>query len=294
MPPFKECEHTIRQLLPMQTKPVRPKGGWQPGIGSGSRRRESTGTGASLKYQPEKAQSPRTRKEARTMNPIQELIINFQELAAQIPEAIRPFIVMLAGAIPFIEGEVAAIIGLVGGLNPIVAGIAAAAGNFLCVLAVVLVTSRARTAVVNHNRDRAEATRNATLVPAAPGYQGATAVEAPASAKPQSKGRQRFAKWLVRFGVPGASILGPRDSDPVHLRDPHRERNPARLGPALAGGGDRSLDDRFHRVSLGGPHFRRRCLGPARGWPARVQGTPAVRAAPPIRPRCPGDRAPGK
>ncbi|WAP50954.1 small multidrug efflux protein [Arthrobacter sp. ATA002] len=143
------------------------------------------------------------------MNPIQELIINFQELAAQIPEAIRPFIVMLAGAIPFIEGEVAAIIGLVGGLNPIVAGIAAAAGNFLCVLAVVLVTSRARTAVVNHNRDRAEATRNATLVPAAPGYQGATAVEAPASAKPQSKGRQRFAKWLVRFGVPGASILGP-------------------------------------------------------------------------------------
>ena len=145
------------------------------------------------------------------MNPVQELIINFQELAAQVPEVIRPFIVMLAGAIPFIEGEVASVIGMVGGLNPIMAGLAAAAGNFLCVLIVVLVTSRARTAVVKHNRERSEAarTRTAALVPAAPGYEGSVPLEGAASAKPQSKGRQRFAKWLVRFGVPGASILGP-------------------------------------------------------------------------------------
>lgn len=27
--------------------------------------------------------------------------------------------------------------------------------------------------------------------------------------KPQPRGRQRFATWVVRFGVPGASILGP-------------------------------------------------------------------------------------
>src|SRR5690606_29758514 len=30
-----------------------------------------------------------------------------------------------------------------------------------------------------------------------------------APAKPESKGRLRFKRWLVRFGVPGASILGP-------------------------------------------------------------------------------------
>ena len=143
------------------------------------------------------------------MNPVQELVVNFQEIAAQVPEIVRPFIVMLAGAIPFIEGEVASVIGMVGGLNPIVAGLAAAAGNFLCVLVVVLVTSRARTAVVNRSRDRAAATRNAALVPAAPGNRGTTAVGGSASDKSQSKGRQRFAKWLVRFGVPGASILGP-------------------------------------------------------------------------------------
>ena len=35
-----------------------------------------------------------------------------------------------------------------------------------------------------------------------------TTLEAP-PARPESKGRLRFKKWLDRFGVPGASILGP-------------------------------------------------------------------------------------
>lgn len=122
------------------------------------------------------------------MNPLQELVTNFQDLVAQVPEILRPLIAMLAGTIPFVEGEVAAMIGIVGGLNPIAAAIAAASGNFLCVLVVVLLTSRARTAVVN----RASASQD----DAAP-------------SKPESKGRQRFKRWLVRFGVPGASILGP-------------------------------------------------------------------------------------
>ena len=38
-------------------------------------------------------------------------------------------------------------------------------------------------------------------------------MDAPAAAKPESKsrkkGRERLKKWFVRFGVPGASILGP-------------------------------------------------------------------------------------
>lgn len=127
------------------------------------------------------------------MTPIEQLISSFQDLVSQVPEIIRPVIVLLAGAIPFVEGEVASMIGVVGGVNPIVAGIAAAAGNFVCVLLVVLLTSRARTAVVNHRASRAT---------------DAAAPEG-APAKPESKGRQRFKKWLVRFGVPGASILGP-------------------------------------------------------------------------------------
>ena len=78
------------------------------------------------------------------MNPIEELINNFQNLVAYVPEFIQPFIVMLASAIPFIDGEGGAIIGVVGGINPIIAAVAAAGGNFLSVLIVVLLGSRAR------------------------------------------------------------------------------------------------------------------------------------------------------
>ncbi|MFJ3407087.1 small multidrug efflux protein [Promicromonospora sp. NPDC090134] len=128
------------------------------------------------------------------MTPVEQLVTSFQELVGQVPEIIRPVIVMLAGAIPFIEGEVASMIGVVGGLNPVVAGIAAAAGNFLCVFLVVLLTSRARAAVANRRTNRAAADAGT--------HEGAPT-------KPESMGRQRFKKWLVRFGVPGASILGP-------------------------------------------------------------------------------------
>jgi hypothetical protein len=125
------------------------------------------------------------------MNPVADLVRNFQELVAQVPDIVQPFVVALAGAVPFVEGEGATVIGVVGGLHPLVAGVAAAAGNFLCVLVVVLVGSRARAAVVDHRSHRAGAT-------------GGTAL-----AEGESKRRQRLRRWLVRFGVPGASILGP-------------------------------------------------------------------------------------
>ena len=143
------------------------------------------------------------------MNPVQDLISNFQDLVAQVPELIQPFIVMLAGAIPFIEGEGASIIGIVGGLNPIVAAIAAAAGNFLCVLIVVLLATRARTAVVNRSSVRVGATVGAAASSVVEYEEKDAVFEETASARPESKGRRRFKKWLVRFGVPGASILGP-------------------------------------------------------------------------------------
>lgn len=122
------------------------------------------------------------------MHPIEGFVHGFQDLVGHVPEIGRPFVVMLAGAIPFIEGEGASPIGVLGGINPVVAGTAAAIGNFLCVVAVVFVSSRVRTAVV--------ANRAGHLEPAA-------------DAEPVSKGRRRFQRWVVRFGVPGASILGP-------------------------------------------------------------------------------------
>jgi hypothetical protein len=167
------------------------------------------------------------------MNPIEQLISNFQNLVSEVPELLQPLIVMLAGAIPFVEGEIASMIGVIGGVNPIVAAIAGASGNFLCVVVVVLVSSRARSAVVSRRTARASAkaakthsaltTRLAQTVQTAGGTSTAgvptTSIatidvadldaDSPGPEKPVSKGRQRFNTWLVRFGVPGASILGP-------------------------------------------------------------------------------------
>lgn len=138
------------------------------------------------------------------MNPIERTIDSFQELVAQVPEIVQPIIVLLAAAIPFVEGEGGAVIGVVGGLHPVVAAAAAATGNFLCVLLVVAVASRARTAVVD---------RHVSLVGVGGGESRSSADDEQAvrttAAKAESKRRQRFNRWLVRYGVPGASLLGP-------------------------------------------------------------------------------------
>lgn len=143
------------------------------------------------------------------MNPAEDLIQSFQEWVAQVPELVQPFIVMLAGTVPFIEGEGAALVGLVGGLNPIVVDIAAGAGNFLSVLLVVLLSSGARSAVVGRRGAGLGAART-EIGETSHALTGATVetLERVASA-PESKGRERFKRWVVRFGVPGASILGP-------------------------------------------------------------------------------------
>jgi len=117
-------------------------------------------------------------------NPIGNLTSGFQDLVANVPDLLQPLIVAAAGAVPFVEGELAAVIGVYGGLHPIVAGLSAAAGNFLCVVLIVVLGSRGRTAIIKRaGRDKEE--------------------------KPRSKGRERFQRWFVRFGVPGASLLGP-------------------------------------------------------------------------------------
>ena len=83
------------------------------------------------------------------MNPIESLVSNLQELAAQVPEILQPLVVALAGAVPFVEGEGGAIIGVASGIHVVIAAVAAAAGNFLSVLVVVLLGSRARQAVAD-------------------------------------------------------------------------------------------------------------------------------------------------
>lgn len=130
------------------------------------------------------------------------LIETFQNLVAQVPELVQPLIVALAGAIPFIEGEGATAIGIIGGIHPVIAAIAAMTGNFLCVMVLVLASSGARKAIVQRNHARQLVTAD-----------GGTAVTDPSIAEVDAgRGtarKQKFQRAFERYGVPGVSLLGP-------------------------------------------------------------------------------------
>ncbi len=115
-----------------------------------------------------------------------DVVLRFQELVAQLPEWLQPAGVALAGAVPFVEGEGAAAIGIVGGLNPVVAAVAAVVGNFLAVLVVVLVSVRTREAVVTRAGGRGVALD-----------------------EPPNPRRQKFDRAFARYGVAGVCLLGP-------------------------------------------------------------------------------------
>ena len=132
------------------------------------------------------------------------LIETFQNLVAQVPELVQPLIVALAGAVPFIEGEGAVTIGILGGINPVVAAIAAVAGNFICVMAVVLLTARARAAVVNRQRAKAMVAADGTLVAAEQ-----VAAQNDGGGTRKAARREKFQRAFERYGVPGVSLLGP-------------------------------------------------------------------------------------
>ncbi|MBD7957815.1 small multidrug efflux protein [Microbacterium sp. Sa4CUA7] len=134
------------------------------------------------------------------------LIDGFQDLVARVPELLQPLIIALAGAIPFVEGEGAAVIGIVGGIHPVVAAIAAIVGNFACVAVLVLAGAGARQAVVTRHRQRSAAR---TTVGGAGSFADATPIEPATAAAPVSARREKFLRALDRYGVPGVSLLGP-------------------------------------------------------------------------------------
>lgn len=115
-------------------------------------------------------------------SPLTDLVGGFQDLIAQLPPLLQPFVVAGAGAVPFIEGEGAAVIGIVGGIHPVIAAVAAATGNFVCVALLVLLGAGVRTAVT--------AGRGGTVP------------------EPSAR-RQKFQRAFARYGVPGVSLLGP-------------------------------------------------------------------------------------
>lgn len=131
------------------------------------------------------------------------LIDTFQDLVAHVPDIVQPLIVAAAGAIPFIEGEGASTIGIIAGIHPVVAVVAAAVGNFTCVAVLVLLSSSARRAVVTR-------TRRAAPVPVGGGSARDAEDRAGTDAARQLSPRKvKFQRAFERYGVPGVSLLGP-------------------------------------------------------------------------------------
>ncbi|MCP2267067.1 small multidrug efflux protein [Promicromonospora thailandica] len=121
-----------------------------------------------------------------------DLVELLQDLVGRVPEIVQPLIVAVAGAIPFVEGEGGVAIGIIAGIHPVVAAVAAMAGNFLVVAGLVLLGSGARAAVVSRANGRTGASGR-TDVP-----DDRTAVR-----------RAKFQRAYERYGVPGVSLLGP-------------------------------------------------------------------------------------
>ncbi len=143
-------------------------------------------------------------------NPVEGLISGFQDLVAQMPDAVQSLIVAAAGAIPFIE-EGAAGIGVVAGLNPVVAFGASVVGNLASVVLVVLLGARVRGSIVSRRSQRITVASTASTA-AAVGEttdRGLDTDHPEVKAGGESMGKQKLRRWLVRFGVPGASLLAP-------------------------------------------------------------------------------------
>ncbi len=133
------------------------------------------------------------------------IIETFQQFVAQVPELLQPVAVALIGAVPFVEGEGATAIGVIGGLHPVVAAVAAALGNFACVAVLVLLGSGARSLVVNRRSTHA---RERDVAGSGSGSTIRTIVERTDDGR-TSQRKQKFQRALVRYGVPGVSLLGP-------------------------------------------------------------------------------------
>lgn len=140
-------------------------------------------------------------------NPYQWL----QEFLGQVPGLLQPVIVAAAAFIPYIEGAGAAALGVLAGINPVTAALAAIAGNLLCVIGVVLLGERVRARLLRRRAERTVPSPPAE--PAATPEAAGTLPAAVLSATPKpghgSRGRTRLRRWVLRFGVPGASILAP-------------------------------------------------------------------------------------
>jgi uncharacterized membrane protein len=107
------------------------------------------------------------------------MIDSLQDFTAGLPELLQWVGVMLAAAIPFVESYFGSVIGILAGIHPVVAILAAIVGNVISMLIFVLSAHGVRSKVREGKEVKPESARRAKL-------------------------RERFDK----YGVAGVSLLG--------------------------------------------------------------------------------------
>jgi hypothetical protein len=108
---------------------------------------------------------------------VTDFVLWMTDLAAGAPVWQQFVVLLLGGAVPFVESYLGSFFGVFAGVNPVVAVVAAVAGNLAATFALIALSGRARDA----------ATR---------GREG-------------SKRQAKVAHYLERFGVAGVSLFGP-------------------------------------------------------------------------------------
>ena len=104
------------------------------------------------------------------------MIESLQDWTTSLPPAIQWLAVMAIAAIPFVESYFGSAIGVIAGIHPVVAVVAAIIGNTVSMLAFVL----------SAHGIRGKVTKDQELSPK----------------------RQKLKRMFDRFGVPGMSLLG--------------------------------------------------------------------------------------
>lgn len=146
-----------------------------------------------------------------------DLFVRLHELAAGAETWQQIGVLLLAGAVPFVESYLGSFLGVLVGVPPVVAVLAASVGNIASTFAVIAVTSRVRRAAtgrrggVSRSDTEHEGVGRSGAAAGEPGTQewGASGSSTTVAAQPDSKRRKKIARYVDRFGVAGACLLGP-------------------------------------------------------------------------------------
>lgn len=103
-----------------------------------------------------------------------------QDFTSSFPTFLQWVGVMLVAAIPFVDSYFGSVIGVLAGLNPVVAIAAAIVGNVIAMLIFVFAAHRVRSGVVSGKAPAEESAR-----------------------------RQKVRSWFDKYGVAGVSLVGP-------------------------------------------------------------------------------------